>query len=103
MVRQDEEGSPPFPTEEKLQGPFGHIDAADLLAVGGIDEDLPIGDIDPPLRIHRDALPSPIREGPEVGDRAARAQQAAIGAVFRTIGEEDALALLPLDEAIAVE
>ncbi|KMS53408.1 hypothetical protein V473_20545 [Sphingobium cupriresistens LL01] len=53
MMRQDEEGASIRPAERYLQGTFGHIDAADFLASGSVDEDLAVGDIDtlawPPL------------------------------------------------------
>ena len=92
VVREDEQRAPVRAAEQELQRPLGHVDAADFLAVGRVDEHLAVGDVDAPVRTDRDALAAAVGERLQVGDRAAGADQAAVGRDLRSVGHEDARA-----------
>ena len=101
-MRQDVQRAPVGAADNELQRTFGDVDAADRPAPGIVDEDLAVRDVEIARGILRDALAAAVRDHLEIGDAPRRADQPAIGAVLRPVGQHDSLAGPGGDEAVRV-
>ena len=62
-MREDEERFAVRAAEDELQRALGHVDLRDLLALGRVDKDLAVGDIDIAVAVGGDTLAAALREG----------------------------------------
>jgi hypothetical protein len=73
MVGQNEQRAAVRRRQNDIDGTFRHIDPADLLAAGVIDEDLSIRNVHIALAIDGHALAAALRKGLQIAERAVGA------------------------------
>ena len=103
VMRKNEERPVVGSSEDQLQRPLRHIDFCNLPPVVGVDENLAIGHIHVPARVHGHALASSLREGLQFREGPVRFHPRAVGNVLRLTADIHLLSWLCDDEPIRIE
>src|SRR5438309_490155 len=103
MVGEHEKSSVACASKDELNGTLGHVNLTDGKTGRVVNEYLSVSDVDPSFTVGHNAFATTIGEKAQIGQRAAVANECAVGAVFGFTADEHALADLRGHEPQRVE